>query len=338
MRALITGVTGQDGYYLAGLLLEKEYEVHGMVRNIARDIARNPARESRDRLADLSGNINFVEADITDQSSLDRVLQQVKPDEVYNLAGQTFVPVAWNQPLLTMEATGMGSLRMLEAIRRYAPEARFLQASSSEMFGNAEHTPQTELTRLRPCNPYGAAKLFAHHIAINYRESYGIFACSCIAFNHESPRRSVEFVTRKVSHQVARIKLGMASKLKMGNIEARRDWGFAGDTVRAMWLMLQQSQPDDFVVATGVTHSVKELLEIAFAHAGLDWRKHVEIDAALVRASEGNALCGDFSKAKKILGWKPKMSFNEMVKMMVDADLAFLSGTAKPALRAIAGD
>jgi GDPmannose 4,6-dehydratase len=334
MRALITGVTGQDGYYLARLLLEKGYEVHGMVRNIA----RQPVRENRDRLADLSGNINFVEADITDQSSLDRVLQQVKPDEVYNLAGQTFVPAAWNQPLLTMEVTGMGSLRMLEAIRRHAPEARFLQASSSEMFGKAEHTPQTELTRLHPLNPYGAAKLFAHHITINYRESYSMFACSCIAFNHESPRRSMEFVTRKVSHQVARIKLGMASKLKMGNIEAHRDWGFAGDTVRAMWLMLQQPQPDDFVVATGVTHSVKELLEVAFAHAGLDWRKHVEIDAALVRASEGNTLCGDSSKANKILGWKPEVSFHEMVEMMVDSDLAFLSGTVKPALRAVAGD
>src|SRR5580765_6292981 len=342
MRALITGVTGQDGYYLARLLLEKGYEVHGMVRNIARDIARdvtrNPAHENRDRMADLSGNINFVEADITDQSSLDRVLQQVKPDEVYNLAGQTFVPVAWNQPLLTMEATGMGSLRILEAIRRYSSEAKFLQASSSEMFGKAEHSPQTELTRLRPCNPYGAAKLFAHHMTINYRESYGMFASSCIAFNHESPRRGMEFVTRKVSHQVARIKLGMASKLKMGNIEARRDWGFAGDTVRAMWLMLQQPQPDDFVVATGVTHSVKELLEAAFAHAGLDWRKYVEIDAGLVRASEGNTLCGDSSKANTILGWKPEVSFNEMVEMMVDSDLALLSGTAKPALRAVAGD
>src|SRR5580765_5996420 len=334
MRALITGVTGQDGYYLTRLLLEKGYEVHGMVRNIA----RQSVRENRDRLADLSGNINFVEADITDQSSLDRVLQQVKPDEVYNLAGQTFVPAAWNQPLLTMEITGMGSLRMLEAIRRHAPQAKFLQASSSEMFGKAEHTPQTELTRLRPRNPYGAAKLFAHHMTINYRESYGMFACSCIAFNHESPRRGMEFVTRKVSHQVARIKLGMASKLKMGNIEARRDWGFAGDTVRAMWLMLQQPQPDDFVVATGVTHSVKELLEAAFAHAGLDWRKYVEIDAGLVRASEGNTLCGDSSKANTILGWKPEVSFNEMVEMMVDSDLALLSGTAKPALRAVAGD
>lgn len=334
MRALITGVTGQDGYYLSRLLLEKGYEVCGMVRN-----AMSPSvREDLDALTGFGGKFSFIEGDITDQASLDRAVQQVNPDEVYNLAGQTFVPVAWSQPLLTMEITGMGSLRMLEAIRRHAPQAKFLQASSSEMFGKAEHSPQTEMTRLRPRNPYGAAKLFAHHMTINYRESYGMFACSCIAFNHESPRRKVEFVTRKVSQQVARIKLGMAGRLKLGNTDARRDWGFAGDTVRAMWLMLQQSQPDDFVISTGITHSVKQLLEIAFAYAGLDWRKHVEIDSSLVRTAEDDMLCGDSSKARQILGWNPEVTFKEMVEMMVEYDLALLSPTAKPVLRAVAGD
>jgi GDPmannose 4,6-dehydratase len=327
MRALITGVTGQDGSYLAELLLENGYEVHGMVRN--------GSHETHKRIAGIGHKIKFVEADLTDQTSLDRAVQQTKPDEVYNLAGQTFVPVSWNQPILTMETTGMGALRMLEAIRRHAPAAKFLQVSSSEIFGKVEGGKQTEMTRLQPRNPYGAAKLFAHHIAINYRESYGMFACSGIAFNHESPRRGVEFVTRKVSQQVARIKLGMASKLKMGNIEGRRDWGFAGDYVRAMWLMLQQQQPDDFVIATGETHSVRQLLEIAFAHAGLDWKKHVEIDAALVRAEEDSPLCGDASKAKKILGWEPKVNFKELVAMMVDSDLALLS---RETTTAVAGD
>ena len=331
MRALITGVTGQDGPYLAELLLEKGYEVHGMVRN--------GAGKSHDRLSDVAGRIKFIEADLTDQSSLDRAVQQVKPDEVYNLAGQTFVPVSWNQPLLTMEVTGMGALRMLEAMRRHAPAARFLQASSSEMFGKAEDGPQTEITRLQPENPYGAAKMFAHHITINYRESYGMFACSCIAFNHESPRRGVEFVTRKVSQQVARIKLGMASKLKVGNIEGRRDWGFAGDFVRAMWLMLQQPQPDDFVLATGIPHSVQQLLEIAFSYVGLDWKKYVEIDPALVRPTETKLLYGDASKARKILGWKPKVNFKKLIEMMVDSDLALLSQTmAMPIAAAAAGD
>jgi GDPmannose 4,6-dehydratase len=351
MRALITGVTGQDGSYLAELLLQKGYEVYGIVRRLAREnLARenqgrkNPGRknlkhENNDRLAGINGKVEFIEADLSDQTSLDRALQKVKPNEVYNLAGQTFVPTSWTQPLLTMEVTGMGALRMLEAIRRHAPGAKFLQASSSEVFGKVEEGRQTEATRLRPRNPYGAAKLFAHHITVNYRESYGMFACSCIAFNHESPRRGVEFVTRKVSQQVARIKLGMADKLKMGNIEARRDWGFAGDTVRAMWLMLQQSRPDDFVIATGVTHSVKQLLEIAFAHAGLDWKKHVEIDPALGRPMEDHPLSGDSSKASKILGWKPEVSFKELVEMMVDSDLSlFFEAAAKPAAAAIAGD
>jgi GDPmannose 4,6-dehydratase len=345
MRALITGVTGQDGSYLAELLLEKGYEVHGMVRNIGRENlgrenlgSENNARENlvRENHASAVGmRIKFIEADLTDQTSLDRAVQQTKPDEVYNLAGQTFVPVSWNQPILTMETTGMGALRMLEAIRRHAPAAKFLQASSSEIFGKVEGGMQTEMTRLRPRNPYGAAKVFAHHIAINYRESYGMFACSCIAFNHESPRRGAEFVTRKITQQVARIKLGMASKLKMGNIEGVRDWGFAGDYVRAMWLMLQQPQPDDFVIATGVTHSVKQLLEIAFAHAGLDWKRHVEIDAALVRTEEDGTLCGDASKARKNLGWQPEVPFKKLVEMMVDSDLARLS---QETTTAIAGD
>jgi GDPmannose 4,6-dehydratase len=330
MRALITGVTGQDGSYLAELLLEKGYEVYGTVRNIARR-----AREGADA---FGGRINYVEADLTDQISLDRAMEQVKPDEVYNLAGQTFVPVSWTQPLLTMDVTGMGALRMLEAIRRHAPQARFLQVSSSEIFGKPEDAQQTEVTRLRPRNPYGAAKMFAHHITINYRESYGMFACSCIAFNHESPRRAPEFITRKVSRQVARIKLGLADKIKVGNIEGRRDWGFAGDYVRAMWLMLQQPVPEDFVIATGVTHSVKELLEVAFAHVGLDWRKHVEIDPGLLRPAEDDLLTGDAGKANKILGWKPTVTFEQMVRMMVDSDLSLLSKPAALATEAfIAG-
>jgi GDPmannose 4,6-dehydratase len=330
MRALITGVTGQDGSYLADLLLEKRCEVYGIVRNLA--------SANRDSSAGSKRKVKYVEADLADQTSLDRAVQQVKPDEVYNLAGQTFVPVSWSQPLLTMEITGMGALRMLEAIRRHAPRARFLQVSSSEIFGKAEEAKQTEATRFRPRNPYGAAKMFAHHITINYRESYGMFACSCIAFNHESPRRAPEFVTRKVSLQAARIKLGLADTLKMGNIEGHRDWGFAGDFVRAMWLMLQQPQADDFVVATGVTHSVKELLEIAFAHVGLDWKKYVEIDPALLRPAEDDPLRGDASKANKILGWKPTLTFEELVRMMVDSDLSLLSNAAaKNTETAIAG-
>lgn len=330
MRALITGVTGQDGSYLAELLLEKGYEVYGVVRSVA--------RAHREGAGTFSARINCVEADLTDQSSLDRAMEQVKPDEVYNLAGQTFVPVSWTQPLLTMEVTGMGALRMLEAIRRHAPQARFLQVSSSEIFGKSDQQ-QSEATRLRPRNPYGAAKMFAHHITINYRESYGMFACSCIAFNHESPRRAPEFVTRKVSRQVARIKLGLADKLTMGNLEGQRDWGFAGDYVRAMWLMLQQSAPGDFVIATGVIHSVRELLEIAFSHVGLHWQKHVEIDSALLRPTEEDPLSGDASKANKTLGWKPTVTFEQMVRMMVDSDLSLLSKpVAQATATTIAGD
>lgn len=320
MRALITGITGQDGSYLAELLLGKGYEVYGMLRNVR--------RESHQRLAGISAQISFVEGDLTDSSSLDHVIQKVRPDEVYNLAGQTFVPVSWSQPLLTMEITGMGALRILEALRRHSPKTKFLQASSSEIFGRAEGARQNEDSRFQPGNPYAAAKLFAHHITINYRESYGMYACSCISFNHESPRRGVEFVTRKVSQQAARIKSGLGGKLKMGNLDGRRDWGFAGDYVRAMWMMLQQPQADDFVIATGMTHSVKELLEIAFARVGLDWKNHVEIDPALVRPSEPDPLCGDAGKAQRVLGWRPQVTFRDLVEMMVDSDIEALS---KPA-------
>jgi len=327
MRALITGVTGQDGSYLAELLLKKGYEVYGMVRS--------PARASQDSISD----VELIEGDLTDQTSLDRAVQKVVPDEVYNLGAQTFVPSSWNQPRLTMEVTGMGVLRMLEAIRRRAPAAKFLQASSSEIFGRGGGSLLSEASRLQPQNPYGAAKLFAHHTAINYRESYGMFACSCIAFNHESPRRGIEFVTRKVSQHAARIKLGLAGKLKIGNIQARRDWGFADDYVRAMWLMLQQPQPDDFVIATGETSSVKELLEIAFARAGLDWKRYVDVDPTLIRSVADEPLCGDSSKARKILGWKQETSFKQLVEMMVDSDLYLLSkSVAKPAAAAMAGD
>lgn len=331
MRALITGITGQDGSYLAELLLEKGYEVYGMVRNVR--------RESHQRLTRVVPQISFVEGDLTDSSSLDHVIDKVRPDEVYNLAGQTFIPVSWSQPLLTMEITGMGALRILESLRRHSPKAKFLQASSSEIFGRAEGAQQNEDSRLQPGNPYAAAKLFAHHMTINYRESYGMYACSCISFNHESPRRGVEFVTRKVSQQVARIKLGLSGKLKMGNLEGRRDWGFAGDYVRAMWMMMQLPQPDDFVIATGTTHSVRELLEIAFSHVGLDWKSHVEIDPALVRPAEPDPLCGDATKAQRVLGWRPQVSFRELVELMVDADLQALSKSAPSSPKnAIAGD
>jgi GDPmannose 4,6-dehydratase len=327
MRALITGVTGQDGSYLAELLLEKGYQVYGMLRNIR--------RESHQRLAGVASRIQLVEADLTDQSSLDRLLQNVRPDELYNLAGQTFVPVSWSQPLLTMEITGMGALRLLEAMRRHSPKTKFLQASSSEIFGKAEGAQQSETTRMQPTNPYGAAKLFAHHVTINYRESYGMFACSCISFNHESPRRGIEFVTRKVAQQAARIKLGLGDKVRMGNLDGRRDWGFAGDYVRAMWMMLQQPQPDDFVIATGVTNSVRELLEIAFSSVGLDWKKHVEIDQTLVRPAEPDPLCGDATKAQRVLGWKPEVSFKQLVEMMVQAELKALSAQNPPPVAAV---
>ena len=319
MRALITGITGQDGSYLAEFLLEKGYEVYGIVRR--------SSLEKFDRIEAITEKIRFVEGDLTDQSSLDQALQQLKPDELYNLAAQSFVPVSWNQPVLTADVTGLGALRVMEAIRKHSPQTKFLQASSSEMFGKVLEKPQTEKTPFHPRSPYGVAKVFGHHITVNYRESYGIYACSSICFNHESPRRGSEFVTRKVTQTVAKIKLGVADKLKMGNIDAQRDWGFAGDYIQAMWLMLQQPHADDYVIATGETHSVQELLEVAFSRAGLDWKKYVEIDPKLVRPAEVDYLCGDASKARKVLGWTPKVNFKQLVEMMVDADLNQLKQT-----------
>ena len=316
MRALITGITGQDGSYLAEFLLQKNYEVYGLVRR--------SSLEKYDRIESIADQIRFVEGDLTDQSSLDQALEQIQPHEVYNLAAQSFVPVSWNQPVLTADVTGLGVLRMLEAIRRHSPKAKFLQASSSEMFGKVSESPQSETTRFHPRSPYGVAKVFAHHITVNYRESYGIFACSSICFNHESPRRGSEFVSRKVTQHAARIRLGLCDRLKMGNIDAHRDWGFAGDYIRAMWLMLQQPQAEDFVIATGRTHSVQELLTEAFSAVGLDWKKYVEIDPKLVRPAEVDYLCGDPSKARKLLGWQPVVDFHQLIKMMVESDLASL--------------
>lgn len=316
MRALITGVTGQDGSYLAEFLLDKGYEVHGLVRR--------SSLEKYDRIEHLVERLKFVEGDLTDQSSLDSTMQSVQPDEVYNLAAQSFVAASWNQPVLTGDVTGLGVLRILEAIRRHRPQARFVQASSSEMFGKVRETPQTEKTPFHPRSPYGVAKVFGHHITVNFRESYGMFACSCIGFNHESPRRGTEFVTRKVTQQVARIKLGLASKLCMGNIDSQRDWGFAGDYVKAMWTMLQRPSADDYILATGITHSVRELLEAAFSCADLDWEKYVEIDEKLIRPAEVDCLRGDASKAREKLGWEPEVGFKELVEMMVEADLNVL--------------
>jgi GDPmannose 4,6-dehydratase len=326
MRALITGVTGQDGSYLAEFLLAKGYEVYGLVRR--------SSLEKFDRIQLCMDQINLVEGDLTDQSSLDHVIQAAQPDEVYNLAAQSFVPASWSQPVLTADVTGLGVVRVLEAIRKHQPKARFLQASSSEMFGKVQESPQNEATRFYPRSPYGAAKVFGHHITVNYRESYGVFACSAISFNHESPRRGLEFVTRKVTHQVARIKSGLASKLLMGNLEAERDWGFAGDYVKVMWMMLQQPQAEDYVIATGETHSVQELLETAFSAAGLDWHKHVEIDPKLIRPAEVDHLCGNFTKLRDRLGWKPTTSFTQLIEMMVAADLKLVQASM-PAAAAV---
>jgi GDPmannose 4,6-dehydratase len=312
-KALITGITGQDGSYLSELLLEKGYEVYGMVRRAS--------VERFDRIAHIQDRVNLIQGDLTDQSSLDEAVKTIQPDEVYNLAAQSFVPTSWNQPTLTGEVTGMGTTRLLESVRKIKPDARFYQASSSEMFGKVREVPQTEMTPFHPRSPYGVAKVYGHFITVNYRESYNIFACSGILFNHESPRRGLEFVTRKITSHVAKIKLGLANELRLGNMDAKRDWGFAGDYVEAMWLMLQQSEPDDFVVAMGETHSVQEFVELAFGHAGLDWKKYVVIDPKFMRPAEVDLLVGSPEKAKAKLGWKPKVSFPELVKMMVDADL-----------------
>jgi GDPmannose 4,6-dehydratase len=312
-KALVTGVTGQDGSYLAECLLGKGYAVYGMVRR--------SSVQRFERIQHLLETLQLIEGDLTDQSSLDEAIKAIAPDEVYNLAAQSFVPTSWNQPVLTAESAGTGVTRMLEAIRKHRPEARFYQASSSEMFGKVRETPQTERTPLYPRSPYGVAKAYAHWITVNYRESYRLFACSGICFNHESPRRGLEFVTRKVTDGVARIKLGLMDKLKLGNLEARRDWGFAGDYVEAMWLMLQQEQADDYVIATHESHSVRELVEIAFDYVGLALEEHVVIDPALFRPAEVDLLIGDASKARVKLGWKPTVSFQEMIHMMVKADL-----------------
>jgi len=316
-RALITGITGQDGSYLAELLLEKGYEVHGMVRR--------SSEEKFERISHLRDRLTLHQGDLLDQFSIAAILARVEPHEVYNLAAQSFVPTSWDQPVLTGEFTGLGVTKMLEAIRHTLPSTRFYQASSSEMFGKVREVPQNERTPFYPRSPYGVAKVYGHFIAVNYRESFGLFAVSGILFNHESPRRGLEFVTRKVSNGVARIKLGMQEKLSMGNLEAKRDWGFAGDYVEAMWLMLQADTPEDYVIATHETHTVQELCEIAFAHADLDWKKHVHVDSTLVRPAEVELLIGDASKAKQKLGWEPKVRFKELVEMMVDADLRRLS-------------
>ncbi len=315
-KALITGITGQDGSYLAELLLEKDYEVHGMVRR--------SSVERYERLEHIRDRINILQGDLTDQSSLDSAVRETQPDEVYNLAAQSFVPTSWNQPLLTGDVTGLGAARMLEALRKFKKDARFYQASSSEMFGKVHEVPQTEKTPFYPRSPYGVAKVYGHHITVNYRESFGMFACSGILFNHESPRRGLEFVTRKITHGVASVKHGLAKELRLGNLDAKRDWGFAGDYVEAMWRMLQQDKPDDYVIATGQTHTVEEFVETAFGHAGLDWKKYVIIDPKFIRPAEVDLLLGDPSKAAEKLDWRPKVSFRELVKMMVDSDIKAL--------------
>ena len=312
-RALITGITGQDGSYLAELLLDKGYEVCGMVRR--------SSTESYERIDHLRDRLTFAQADLLDQPSLTAALEQAQPDEVYNLAAQSFVPTSWTQPVLTAEFTAVGVTRLLEAIRSFDPTIRFYQASSSEMYGRVLETPQSETTPFYPRSPYGVAKVYGHYITVNYRESYGMFACSGILFNHESPRRGLEFVTRKVTDGVAKIKLGLAEHLTLGNLDARRDWGFAGDYVDAMWRMLQQDEPDDYVVATGVTNTVGRLVELAFEHAGLDPEDHVRTDPALIRPAEVDLLVGDPAKAREKLEWEPQVDFEGLVRMMVDADL-----------------
>ncbi len=316
-RALITGVTGQDGSYLAEFLLEQGYRVFGMVRR--------SSTEQFERLESMRGRLELVHGDLLDGSSLVRVLADVRPDEVYNLGAQSFVPTSWQEPVLTAEFTGIGVTRLLEALRGTCPEARFYQASSSEMFGKVRESPQNERTPFHPRSPYGVAKVYGHFITVNYRESYDLFACSGILFNHESPRRGREFVTRKISHAAASIKSGRQKELRIGNLDARRDWGFAGDYVRAMWLMLQEDAPDDFVVATGESHTVGECIEVAFDHVGLDWREFVVQDERFIRPAEVDLLVGDASKARTRLGWEATVRFDELVRMMVDADLQLQS-------------
>jgi GDPmannose 4,6-dehydratase len=313
MKALITGITGQDGSYLAELLLEKGYQVFGMVRRAS--------TENFDRINHIRDKIHLRQADLLDQLSIIRLLEECRPDELYNLAAQSFVPTSWHQPMLTGEFNALGVTKLLEAVRLVDKKIKFYQASSSEMFGKVQQVPQTEKTPFYPRSPYGVAKVYAHWITVNYRESYGIFAVSGILFNHESPRRGLEFVSRKITYGAARIKLGLSKKLFLGNLDAKRDWGYAGDYVRAMWLMLQQKTPEDFVIATGRNHSVRNLAEIAFSHLGLNYRDYVEVDPKLVRPAEVDVLLGDSSYAREKLGWQPEVSFEQLVEMMVDADM-----------------
>jgi GDPmannose 4,6-dehydratase len=320
-RAIISGITGQDGSYLAELLLEQGYDVTGIVRRAS--------APNFWRIEHLLDRLTLRPADLLDQLSLMRVIDDVRPTEFYNLAAMSFVPASWDQPMLTGEFNSQGVTRVLEAVRQVDPKVRLYQASSSEMFGKVREIPQTELTPFYPRSPYGVSKAFGHYITVNYRESYGLFACSGILFNHESPRRGLEFVTRKVTDGVARVKLGLAESLALGNLDACRDWGFAGDYVRAMWMMLQQDQPDDYVVATGIAHSVRDLVEVAFARVGLDWQQYVRVDPAFLRPAEVDHLIGDPSKARTVLGWHPSVDFKGLIEMMVDADVERLSGHAR---------
>ena len=312
-RALITGITGQDGSYLSEFLLERGYEVHGVVRR--------SSSEAFERIAHLKDRIRLHQADLLDETSLISVLKAVRPREVYNLAAQSFVPTSWAQPVLTGEFTALGVTRMLEAVRFVDPDIRFYQASSSEMFGKVSESPQNERTPFHPRSPYGVAKVYGHHLTVNYRESYGLFACSGILFNHESPRRGKEFVTRRISWGAARIAHGLEKTLTLGNLKARRDWGYAGDYVKAMWRMLQQPKPEDFVIGTGVMHTVADVARVAFQTAGLDWRDHVREDPGLLRPAEVDKLCGDSRKAQRLLGWKPEVSFEQLIERMVRSDL-----------------
>ncbi|RXE55916.1 GDP-D-mannose dehydratase [Methanoculleus taiwanensis] len=310
--ALITGVTGQDGFYLAELLLAKGYTVHGLVRSHASGVAR---------LGELSERISLLEGDLTDQASLDTAVKSVQPDEVYNLAAQSFVAMSWTQPVATGDITALGAVRVLEAVRRCCPDAKVFQASSAEVFGNAPEMPQSEKTPFCPRNPYGTAKAYAYRMTVNHRESYGMFCCNGILFNHESPRRGIEFVTRKITNGAARIACGLDKELRLGNLDAYRDWGFAGDYVKAMWLILQQETPDDYVIATGEAHSVREFVDLAFSEAGLNYEDYVVVDPKFFRPAEVNFLLGDASKAQEKLGWKPDFTFADLVRMMVRADL-----------------
>lgn len=324
--ALVTGITGQDGSYLAEFLLEKGYKVFGMVRR--------SSTENFERIAHYRDKVTLIQADLLDQMSLITAISESQPDEIYNLAAQSFVPTSWTKPVLTAQFTALGVTRMLEAMRLTKKDARFYQASSSEMFGKVAETPQTENTPFHPRSPYGVAKVYGHFITVNYRESYDLYACSGILFNHESPRRGYEFVTRKVTDGVARIKLGLASELRLGNLDAKRDWGYAGDYVKMMWMMLQQDEPDDYVICSGETHSVEELVQIAFDYVGLDWKDYVKIDQHFVRPADVDLLIGNPAKAREKLGWEPKVSFKEMIRMMIDNDLKMVQEKIDAGIRA----